>query len=357
MSLIFVFDDDQEEREALVREIEEIDDRSSVVEFLGAAPLGEDQGFEEHIAEWLQAESKEDQVSLIVCDKELGKYTNLRGLSAAPVSAVALELGLPFCLYSREAAEKDLARFERLRQWDSEEITLRGEEPETWAQQVASLLAGFEQIAEKSDGTTDARPSPAASLAQILGKPEMKSRIGLYGSGDQTLLREVMVFYDPESPNVEALQRRMPRILGSWLFLSILRFPGVLANEIAAASYLNIAEQNFRDPAIQSHFSVAKYAGPFHELGPWWWRGDLDNLVGGAEAIDGREYLEKQGVEVNECVDPTDGTRAGYYCMLTRKPVSRENSQGGINWFPSGADLARIRKDKFEEITALVGTY
>ena len=43
--------------------------------------------------------------------------------------------------------------------------------------------------------------------------------------------------------------------------------------------------------------------------------------------------------------------------MLTQQPLSASNSRGGISWFPSGADLARIRKDKFEQITALVGGY
>jgi hypothetical protein len=43
--------------------------------------------------------------------------------------------------------------------------------------------------------------------------------------------------------------------------------------------------------------------------------------------------------------------------MLTRFPVSPNNSRGGISWFPSGADLARIRKAEFDQITALVGMY
>jgi len=158
---------------------------------------------------------------------------------------------------------------------------------------------------------------------------------------------------------MDELLRRMPRILGNWLFLSILRFPGILVNKIAAASYLNIQTSAFDRNEIQNHFQSAKYTGPFSdsELGPWWWRAELDVLLGDAGCVDGREYVGKKVGTVQACLDPQSGEQAGYYCMLTQQPLSASNSRGGISWFPSGADLARIRKDKFEQITALVGGY
>ena len=268
--------------------------------------------------------------------------------------------GLPFCQYSRHPGDddKEIARFQGLRQWSSEEITLKGSGPKEWATQAAALFQGFELIKSAYAKLGDKGRTPAAALAAILEHPESESRIALYGSGDQGFLSEILSFYDPDQPNSpKELLQRMPRILGNWLFLSILRFPGILVNETAAASYLNIDHKDFAESEVREHFKDASYAGPFANLGPWWWRAELDSMIGEAECKDGREYIEKKGITVSECKDAITNERAGYYCMLTQKPVSAENSRGGVSWFPSGADLARIQKDKFEQITALVGMY
>ena len=68
------------------------------------------------------------------------------------------------------------------------------------------------------------------------------------------------------------------------------------------------------------------------------------------------QLAKKKGLRPKKCLD-YKGYRAGYYCMVTREPVSEKNSRGGISWFPSGADLARIRKDKFDELAPWVGLY
>jgi len=362
MSVILVFEDDLEERTKLTQALEKAcGGEAQIKRFDPASPLKEGESFDRYIASWIDQDFGAENIGLIVCDKELGQYDNLKGLSATAVSAVALEIGVPFCQYSRKASEdkREFARFKRLRQWSSEEITLEGLDSESWAGEAAAIFRGFELIKTRYRELGDKPGTPAAALAAILEHPGSESRIALYGSGEQGFLKEVFTFYDPEKgkPDVEELCKRMPRILGNWLFLSILRFPGILVNMTAAASYLNIDPDAFGQEDVQEQFQSALYAGPFSELGPWWWRAELDVLVGEAECEDGREFVRKQGIEVKGCLDPDSNERAGYYCMLTRDPVSPENSRGGIGWFPSGADLARMRKDKFEQITALVGMY
>ena len=200
---------------------------------------------------------------------------------------------------------------------------------------------------------------PPAGLAAILDEPSAESKLALYASGDQLFLREVFPFYEPEAAQGDArvLLERLPRLLGKWLRLSILRFPGLLVNEKAAASYLNIAVDDFASTEIRELFEPARYLGPFSDLSGWWWREELDLLLGCNSADDGRQYAEQHDHRVDECLDPQDSRRAGYYCMLTREPVSRENSRGGVSWFPQGADLARIRKDRFDTLTSLVGRF
>ena len=78
----------------------------------------------------------------------------------------------------------------------------------------------------------------------------------------------------------------------------------------------------------------------------------LDDLLLEIDADDGREYVNaKIGRQVNPCVCSESGEEpAGYYCMITGKPVSEECAQGNISWFPPGADLAKIALSKYDEL-------
>ena len=363
MPQVIVFDDLEKERVAVAESLAAaLDDTVQIHVFDGSKEPREGMSHELHIEKWLDELPCDGDTALVVCDKELGIYENLPGLSATAVSVASFQLGLPFCQYSREGAEieRDFAQFSRLSRWDSEDITLSGQSPEEWANEAAELLRGFVDIAGALEARGGGqRRTPASSLAAILERPTAESKLALYGSGDQLFLREVFGFYDPEKPDEGVLLQRLPRLLGKWLRLSILRFPGVLANATAAASYLNIAEDDFAEPGKRAVFARAEYEGPFSASaqGPWWWREELDVLLGDAGVEDGLTLLRQQGLEADECVDPQTGERAGYYCMLTHDPVSRENSRGGISWFPQGADLARIRRDKFETLNALVGLF
>lgn len=359
MSTILIFEDDPEERERVTEGLRKACAGGKVRVFSSDGGPEEGKSFETHIRSWIDEHLSDENIALIVSDKELGRYEKCRGLSATAVSQVALQKGLPFCQYSRQPdmSNQEIAEFNRLRQWNSQEITLEGLDSDAWVPQAAALFNGFERIRTKYVELDVKRSTPASALASILDHPASESRIALYGSGKEGFLKEILTFYDPEKPNIDLLRKRMPRILGNWLYLSILRFPGLLVNLVAAASYLNIDPVGFKQENVLKLFATAKYTGPFSDLSPWWWRDKLDVLLGEAECEDGHEFVKNKGIEVSECLDPQSKKRAGYYCMLTQKPVSAENSRGGISWFPSGADLARMKKDKFEQITALVGMY
>ena len=360
MSTILIFDDRPEEQDEIIKGLNRKCGKAvEIIAFNDEIDLKEKLSFELHILSWVERVMKDKDVGLVVCDKELGRYRKCKGLSATAVSVVAERKGFPFCVYSRAATEDDreLARFKGLRRWESGEITLDGLGAADWVRQIVDLFQGFEQIKTNYADVAGECKTPAAALATILSHPDSESRIAMYGSGEQTFLKEILPYYDSEKPNIKELQQRMPRILGTWLYLSILRFPGILVNQTAAASYLNISCDDFKKPEVQAYFEKSRYTGPFGELGPWWWRNELDSIIDEADCKDGREYVGKQGVDTSVCDDPDSKERAGYYCMLTQTPVSDDNSCGGISWFPSGSDLARIRKDKFEEITAMVGMY
>jgi hypothetical protein len=155
----------------------------------------------------------------------------------------------------------------------------------------------------------------------------------------------------------QEFQKRLPSVLGYWLYDSILRFPGLLLNAVATASYLDIAEAQFRNPSVQKLFKPALYRGPFEDHSePHWWRKTVDEIVGKAKS--GNEFLaQKLHKPVPHCLDSQTGKRAGYYCMVKRVPVSKDNSVGNISWFPPGADLARVRKDMYEQLGPWLGLF
>lgn len=77
----------------------------------------------------------------------------------------------------------------------------------------------------------------------------------------------------------------------------------------------------------------------------------LEDLVAEAGVTDGRAYATKQlgkAVARSECCEDASKP-AGYYCFLSERPVSLENSKAGLPWFPRGADLARVCKSRYEE--------
>ena len=78
----------------------------------------------------------------------------------------------------------------------------------------------------------------------------------------------------------------------------------------------------------------------------------LDDILEEHDCEDGRSLASKLlGHEIppSQCCDDPK-VSAGYYCMLSERPVSLENSKGGLSWFPRGADLARVSKSKLEEL-------
>jgi hypothetical protein len=298
---------------------------------------------------------------LIVSDRDLSKTKNYTGLSEAIVSKVAAELGVPICLYARGTTDDVL---ERQKMWGDGRIVLDSEDSEAMAIKIHTLVDGFQQISKKLPGILKLKGkkkllTPSAVMASLLKHPEFTDKIALYGSGDQKMVAEILPF--TVEKKVKQLKKRLPCLLGYWLFDSIFRFPGLLVDSVAAASYLNIEVETFvKNGKVKNLFKSALYDGPFADASdPHWWRAKLDDILGAGNSKDGLSYIQrklKQNFEFCRCT-VNSKIPAGYYCVATKKPVSAENSKGNISWFPPGADLARIRNDVFEEIGPWLGLY
>jgi len=181
-----------------------------------------------------------------------------------------------------------------------------------------------------------------------------------YACGDQRVVAEFLAASadGAKAPNLRA-RRRFVIALGVWIVDVVLRYPGVLLDEVAAASYLDIHPNDFGLPSVRTLFRSAIWRNaPFVDADkPRWWRLRLDDLLarnGVQLGLDLAKKKIKPGLRYCPChVDAS--LHAGYYCMVTQKPVSQEHSVGPISWFPPGAELARITRDIFDQVGPWLG--
>jgi len=299
------------------------------------------------------ARSPYDGATLLVADRDLSKSPSFRGMSVSAVIGAAKRLAIPICSYARQPAPED---YKWRARWEEGHVILAAGTDDELARQGVLAARGFAEIASKLPGIMkdEVGNSPAKILASLLGKAEYSDKIALYGVGDQNRLSDVPAKGKDDTDWV----KRIGCFLGYWLWDSILRYPGLLVNEVAAASHLNIATDDFRKPEVRAVFKEALYDGPFADQDrPQWWRGMIDDIVSRERCDDGLGLVRGKlgaGINPSQCsVDPTKP--AGYYCIISEKPVSLENSKGGLSWLPRGADLTRISTRLFEEYGPWIG--
>lgn len=316
------------------------------------SPADERRMYEDRL-ESILSRAPYDGATLLVVDRDLSKSKKFLGLSVNAVAGAAKRLAIPICSYARQPAPED---YKIRARWEEEHIILTTENNAELARQAVLAAHGFAQIAARLPEVIKdkAGKSPAKILAALLGKPEYSDKIALYSVGDQNRLPEILAKAKEETDHI----KRMGCFLGYWLWDSLLRYPGLLVNEVAAASYLNIATADFQRSEVRAVFGEALYDGPFADpKKPQWWRGMLDDIVSGENCNDGLELVHKKvspGIHRSQCcVDPSKS--AGYYCIISSQAVSLENSKGGLSWFPRGADLTRISNPKFEEYGPWLG--
>ncbi len=320
--------------------------------------VGPDASYETGLIDYL-TESNLGGIELFIIDMDLSSTKGYTGLSETVVSKVSDKLAIPMCLYARGKGRDELKRAQK---WTDYKIILDiADDFSKFARDCRIIYEGFQEIKNKyrfvkKQIEKQMVHSPAEILAKILNKPNLQDRIALYGSGDKHMLADILPYYK-DSKNKE-INKRIPRLLGYWLWDSILRYPGITVNEIAAASYLNIDPKDFKKKEIQKLFREAIYDGPFCNMRPMWWRSDLDKLLADAECKDGFEFAKKRSKDVRPCKCPVDQkSKAGYYCMVTDQPVCDVHSRGNISWFPAGADLARIKLKEFNKLAPWLGLY
>jgi hypothetical protein len=223
----------------------------------------------------------------------------------------------------------------------------------------AALAKGFKEIHEHLEKRmANATPEellepPSEFIKEIEDVPiSSKPDIDKYSWGQSESLAVLN-----EDEGKEDAVRRKSTILGYWMVNALLEYPGVLANSVAAASYLGIEVEAFQEnEAARNAFEDARYNGPFSELDEYWWTAELDSILARNTTVEddgtisAEDYLSRNGIDVApiQCVEGHKG--AGYYCILEDVPVCDDHSVSPEAWIPAGASLSRLWEDAWMKL-------
>lgn len=297
-------------------------------------------------------------LSLIVSDRDISR-SGYPGLSEAAVGKAAARLGVPICVY---ASGKQDDVFERQRTGGDGRILL---DPKTMTATVPVIARGMLDVRERlqkvmKGGTKSWPRGAAALLAKMLEADQATEHLALYARGDQRMIAEFLHERTKGAKRNKALDdKRMATALGVWLFDSVLRFPGLVLDQLAAGSFLGIDPDSMTSADVRRTFKKAEYVGPFFSNdAPRWWRYKLVEQMAEGGVTDGRALVKSKAKGgVPRCVCGVDGKApAGAVCVVTRTPVCEAHSVGQISWLPRGADLARVQRKIFDEIAPWIGT-
>jgi hypothetical protein len=303
-------------------------------------------------------EDTRNPIEMVIVDLELSQFEEF-DISEPVISNVCDILGIPTCLYSRVTDEYEI---ERIRNWSERHIVLdSNKEIDDIAKQCYYIFEGFQAINEEVRKIDIQKSfSPIEIISKIMKAPEgAESQIVHYTTGYFSLMGKRL-------KDASERARFLSVLLGYWIYNSLLRFPGVLLNETAAASYLNIDVESFRNSKeIKNAFKEARYMGPFNGIAPYWWKVRLDELLSkyeedaeeGVSICSVQAFLRQKGIDNVSPVRCVEGNHegAGFYCIITKDPVCAEHSTGNIAWLPPGAIHSRICNSKWEELAPWFG--
>lgn len=177
---------------------------------------------------------------------------------------------------------------------------------------------------------------------------DWESVLDLMGANEdeKNLLREA-------GPPVSNGQWNPPQT-AKWIRNVVLRYPGILYDELTAATRLGIHVESFRLPRVQELMGPARYQGLFGDDEIRWWRGRLFNVAQSlmlAQNIKGavsEQFREAYQLQFDEALEPAicvydETPTADWVCYILRVPVKQENS---VPYYPdsrpSVMDQARV---------------
>lgn len=239
------------------------------------------------------------------------------------------------------------------------------------ANYILAVFRGFRDIRrllmEMQD--KDSKRSPAAVIASILRRPKLESKLALYNLRPSAANAELFDGIHKGNTN-NVRDKLLAYVVGHFLLNSVLKYPGILLKDEAFAAYLAIDCGQVNE--VAHIFSRALYAGPFKDLGRFYWASDVDEIIDSLSSKHGLDEVEYEnfGAQNRAVVEAElgralvrhscarcNGEFGGFWCPMTRKTVCDHSncSVSSNSWIPPGAKVCRIEIEFYEEWAPLLG--
>lgn len=209
-------------------------------------------------------------------------------------------------------------------------------DPDETRARIMTLIEGFQAL-EKISG------QEWSSVLELMGADEDESN----------LLREA-------APPIENKEWNIPQV-ARWIRNVVMGFPGILYDDLTAATRLGIDLAAFNTPGVQELVEPARYAGVFSNYKKRWWRNRLFGIVQSLmlkHDVRGPVFLKfseafsaEFGKELTPAICVYDGTPvADWVCYILKKPVKQRNS---VPYYPDSRppvmDQARVSFKAIQE--------
>lgn len=120
--------------------------------------------------------------------------------------------------------------------------------------------------------------------------------------------------------------------IAKWIRKVLMEYPGILYDEIHAATFLGISLNEFRNEKIQEYFKNAQYSGPFSDQKNLWWKSELIGLSDKSMTEEeifmefNKGFTQMWKRKTSESLKPakccfSGKTTADYVCCILEKPV------------------------------------
>lgn len=313
---------------------------------------------EDQLIAQLGAIRQERTIDIVLLDTDISKLGN--GISQAACRTACQDLGLPVARYTKKHSETQISHLKSLQRlavegasaiWVPNKMTKDDLSSSGIIPWLRGISAGFKSLQLYLDQNPELLKQslgPAGILSRALGRSSLRS--DLLGYTAQNFF-----FFSPTSEdehNSVQNSNQLSTRIGYWLYNYVLAFPGPILNAKAAAAFLNVLPEAIERPELHDLLGAARYTGPFSEVEAYFWTEDLLELLeqhGGDIA----NVPTLRGLEIPR-IDPENPGSSAYYCLLSREPIKRSEASSVPDWVPSGAQVARINQDLYDELGPLL---
>lgn len=294
-----------------------------------------------------------DHLACVVLDVDLTKVADAARVYASEVLANAQDLGIPTVVYAQHPLSGRAGI--PLSNWNEGHIYIaRSIHIPEAGRHIHMVATGanaiHDALSRRLKGKQVRDPASADFVAELLGAPAgSKTDLAAYlrGHFEATPATQEILQKARESASPDLRARAFSTSLTYWLHNVALHYPGMMGDEVAIGSYLDIAPESLRKASVQTLLAPAQYKGPMADLRPTWWLSAVNNIVDSlpGESLKRRERVEKAIGEAllhSPCSGPGEPHSAGGVCVVTRRAVCDKHGVSNISMLPRPAWLSRV---------------